>query len=80
MIIDGFVHQIPDADPEETGEWVEAFDQIVDVEGEQRARFLMARLVEHARSRNIGVPAGRIDEAVQQAVREVRRKGKKKQG
>jgi pyruvate dehydrogenase E1 component len=57
MIIDGFVHQIPDVDPEETGEWVEALDQIIDLEGEQRARFLMARLVEHARSRNIGVPA-----------------------
>ena len=57
MIIDGFVHQIPDNDPEETGEWVEALDQIIDAEGEQRARFLMARLIEHARARNVGVPA-----------------------
>ncbi|MBN2113948.1 MAG: pyruvate dehydrogenase (acetyl-transferring), homodimeric type [Acidimicrobiia bacterium] len=57
MIIDGFVHQLPDADPEETREWVEALDQIIDGAGESRARFLMARLIERARTRNIGVPA-----------------------
>jgi pyruvate dehydrogenase E1 component len=57
MIIDGFVHQLPDADPEETREWLEALDQIVDRAGESRARFLMARLIERARSRSIGVPA-----------------------
>ena len=57
MIIDGFVHQLPDADPEETGEWLDALGQIIDEGGEGRARFLMARLIEYARSRNIGVPA-----------------------
>jgi pyruvate dehydrogenase E1 component len=57
MIIDGFVHQLPDADPEETGEWLDALGQIIEEAGEGRARFLMARLVEYARSRNIGVPA-----------------------
>ena len=57
MIIDGFVHQLPDADPEETGEWLDALAQIIDEGGEGRARFLMARLIEYARSRNIGVPA-----------------------
>jgi pyruvate dehydrogenase E1 component len=57
MIIDGFVHQLPDADPEETGEWLDALDEIIDSAGETRARFLMARLIERARSRNIGVPA-----------------------
>ncbi len=57
MIIDGFVHQLPDADPEETREWLESLDQIIDEAGESRARFLMARLIERARSRNVGVPA-----------------------
>ena len=57
MIIDGFVHQIPDADPEETEEWVDALSQVVDEYGEQRARFIMATLIEHARARNVGVPA-----------------------
>jgi pyruvate dehydrogenase E1 component len=57
MIIDGFVQQLPDADPEETGEWLDALEQIIDEGGEGRARFLMARLIEYARSRNIGVPA-----------------------
>ncbi|MBT8207109.1 MAG: pyruvate dehydrogenase (acetyl-transferring), homodimeric type [Acidimicrobiia bacterium] len=57
MIIDGFTHQIPDHDPEETDEWIEALDQIIDADGQSRAQFLMARLINHARSRNIGVPA-----------------------
>ena len=57
VIIDGFVHQLPDADPEETREWLDSLDQIIDEAGESRARFLMARLIERARSRNIGVPA-----------------------
>ena len=54
MIIDGFVHQLPDADPDETREWLDALDQIIDRAGESRARFLMARLIERARSRSIG--------------------------
>jgi len=57
VIIDGFVHQLPDSDPEETREWLDALDQIIAEGGEGRARFLMARLIERARSRNIGVPA-----------------------
>jgi len=57
MIIDGFVHQLHDSDPGETSEWLQALDQIVDIDGRARAQFLMARLIEHARSRAIGVPA-----------------------
>ena len=57
MTIDGFVHQLPDADPDETREWLEALDQIIDEAGESRARVLLARLIERSRSRNIGVPA-----------------------
>ncbi len=57
MIIDGFSHQLFDADPEETREWLDSLDQIIDEAGGSRARFLMARLIERARSRNVGVPA-----------------------
>jgi pyruvate dehydrogenase E1 component len=57
MIIDGFTHQLPDTDPQETDEWVAALDQIIDTAGNSRARFLMAKLIERAGARNVGVPA-----------------------
>ncbi len=57
MIIDGFTHQLPDTDPDETREWLESFDSVVDAEGPARARFLMAKLIERARLQNVGVPA-----------------------
>ncbi|MBU1866699.1 MAG: hypothetical protein KKE89_09820, partial [Actinobacteria bacterium] len=57
MIIDGFHHQLPDLDPEETQEWLDALDQIVDEQGKSRARFLMAKLIERARAQNVDVPA-----------------------
>ncbi len=57
MIIDGFVHQLPDADPEETGEWIESIEQVIQVEGATRARFLIAKLMERARELNVQVPA-----------------------
>ncbi|MCH8985579.1 MAG: pyruvate dehydrogenase (acetyl-transferring), homodimeric type [Acidobacteria bacterium] len=57
MIIDGFTHQLPDMDPEETREWLEALDSVIESDGTRRAQILMARLIERARQRNIGVPA-----------------------
>jgi pyruvate dehydrogenase E1 component len=57
MIIDGFAHQLHDADPTETREWLQALDQIIDINGSSRAQFLMAKLIQHARSRAVGVPA-----------------------
>jgi len=57
MIIDGFVHQLPDIDPEETDEWLESLDAVVDAHGPTRARFLMSRLIERARQLRVGTPA-----------------------
>ena len=57
MIIDGFHHQLPDLDPEETQEWLDALDQIIDASGRSRARFLMAKMIERARAQNVDVPA-----------------------
>ncbi len=57
MIIDGFTHQLPDTDPEETREWLESLDTVISSEGNARAQFLMAKLIERARSQNVGVPA-----------------------
>jgi len=57
MIIDGFTHQLPDIDEDETQEWVDSLDAVASARGPIRARFLMAKLLERARQLNIGVPA-----------------------
>ncbi len=57
VIIDGFAHQIPDIDPNETAEWVDSFDSLVDGRGKQRATFLLMKLLEAARERQVGFPA-----------------------
>ena len=57
MIIDGFHHQIPDTDPEETQEWLDSLDTVIDVEGQRRARLLLTRMISHARARKVEVPA-----------------------
>ncbi|MFP5218953.1 MAG: pyruvate dehydrogenase (acetyl-transferring), homodimeric type, partial [Actinomycetes bacterium] len=49
--------QLPDIDPAETAEWLESLDAVVDSAGRQRARFLMLKLLERARQKNVGVPA-----------------------
>ncbi|MEY2475640.1 MAG: pyruvate dehydrogenase component, partial [Actinomycetota bacterium] len=57
MIFDGFAHQLPDIDPGETGEWLDSFDQVVETEGKNRARFLLMKLQERARELQVGFPA-----------------------
>jgi len=57
MIIDGFVHQLPDTDPTETEEWLQSLDAVVDAHGKTRARFLMSKLLERARELQVGTPA-----------------------
>jgi pyruvate dehydrogenase E1 component len=54
---DAFRNQLPDSDPDETREWVEALDQVIDSTSPARARYLMSSLLFHARMRNIGLPA-----------------------
>ncbi|MHB8511692.1 MAG: pyruvate dehydrogenase (acetyl-transferring), homodimeric type [Actinomycetota bacterium] len=57
MIIDGFAHQVPDIDPEETQEWLASFDGTLDARGKVRARYLLLKLLERARERGVGFPA-----------------------
>jgi hypothetical protein len=54
---DAFRNQLPDSDAEETQEWLEALDQVIDSTSPARARYLMNRLLFHARTRRIGLPA-----------------------
>jgi pyruvate dehydrogenase E1 component len=57
VFIDGFVHQLPDVDPQETEEWLDSLDSVIDIGGRARARYLLARLMERAREQGVGVPA-----------------------
>jgi pyruvate dehydrogenase E1 component len=57
MTIDGYVHQLHDADPSETSEWLDSLDAVIDAKGKVRARFLMSKLTERARQRTVGTPA-----------------------
>jgi pyruvate dehydrogenase E1 component len=57
MMIDGFVHQLPDTDPDETQEWLDSLTAVVDTHGKTRARFLVSKLLERARALQVGTPA-----------------------
>ncbi|WP_349260040.1 pyruvate dehydrogenase (acetyl-transferring), homodimeric type [Actinocrinis sp.] len=56
IISDGLPTQLPDIDPNETGEWLESLDAVINEQGRQRARYLMLRLLERAREKQVGVP------------------------
>ena len=57
IITDGLPAQYPDVDEVETAEWLESFDAVVEDLGRSRGRFLLLKLLERARQRNIGIPS-----------------------
>ena len=56
VITDGIPSQLPDVDQDETREWLESLDTVINVSGRGRARYLMLKLLERARERAVGVP------------------------
>ncbi|HEY6379703.1 MAG TPA: pyruvate dehydrogenase (acetyl-transferring), homodimeric type [Candidatus Dormibacteraeota bacterium] len=57
MILDGLPTQLPDIDPDETREWLESLDALVDRGGRRRARYVVGRLLERSRMLSVGLPA-----------------------
>ncbi|MDF9715828.1 pyruvate dehydrogenase (acetyl-transferring), homodimeric type [Nocardioides sp. ChNu-153] len=57
VIHEGLPTQLPDIDPDETHEWLDSFDSLIDDRGRERARYVMLRLLERAREKQVGVPA-----------------------
>ena len=57
VIHEGLPTQLPDIDPDETNEWLDSFDAMLDDRGRERARYVMLRLLERAREKQVGVPA-----------------------
>ena len=47
---------LPQADPQETQEWIEALDGIIAAEGKDRAREIIDALAQRARSRGVEIP------------------------
>ena len=54
MSSDAFLQQLPDVDPIETAEWVDAIDAVANKLGRPRASFLLARI--EARAEELGIP------------------------
>ncbi len=57
VIREGVASYLPDIDPEETSEWLDSFDEMLDREGPGRARYLMLRMLERAGERRVAIPA-----------------------
>jgi len=55
-MLHGFKRQLPDSDPNETQDWLDALEDIVRVHGRERADFLLRRLLKRARQLNVGLP------------------------
>ena len=47
---------VPDIDPQETQEWLEALDGVLEVEGPQRAHYILEKLIEKARRSGAYLP------------------------
>jgi pyruvate dehydrogenase E1 component len=53
--LEAFKRQLPDADPQETAEWIQALDDIVETVGRERAYFLLRKLLKRARQLDLGL-------------------------
>src|SRR5215210_2187663 len=51
-----FKRQLPDRDPDETGDWIDSLDSVMETAGRARAQFILYRLLKRARQHNLGPP------------------------
>ncbi|MDD9207167.1 pyruvate dehydrogenase (acetyl-transferring), homodimeric type [Georgenia sp. 10Sc9-8] len=55
-LIDGLLSQVKDIDAEETQEWLESLDGLIEDRGGPRARYIMLNLLRRARERSVAIP------------------------
>ncbi|MBI1799072.1 MAG: pyruvate dehydrogenase (acetyl-transferring), homodimeric type [Candidatus Eisenbacteria bacterium] len=55
-MLQGFKRQLPDSDPAETQEWIDALDGVVEGAGRERADFLLRKVLKRARQLQVGLP------------------------
>ena len=53
---DDFTQQLPDRDPQETREWIESLEAVIEAGGSDRARNLLYRLLEAAQAQGVAIP------------------------
>ncbi len=56
MHLDEFKGQLPDIDPAETQDWLDALDQVHRQQGDERARFILYKVLKRSRQLHIGLP------------------------
>ncbi|WP_431711988.1 pyruvate dehydrogenase (acetyl-transferring), homodimeric type [Glutamicibacter uratoxydans] len=56
QIRSGLTYQLSDQDPEETQEWLDSFDSLVESQGTERAQFIIRSLLQRAGAKSVGVP------------------------
>ena len=57
VIREGVASYLPDIDPDETTEWLESFDALLERSGPARARYLMLRMLERSGEQRVAIPA-----------------------
>ncbi|WP_288725196.1 pyruvate dehydrogenase (acetyl-transferring), homodimeric type [uncultured Corynebacterium sp.] len=57
LIREGVASYLHDHDPEETKEWMDSFDGLLESSSPERARYLMLRLLERASAKRVPLPA-----------------------
>lgn len=55
-LINGLLSQVPDHDPDETKEWLESLDGLIEEKGGPRARYILLSMLREARLRNVAIP------------------------
>ena len=55
-MFDQYKSQLPDIDPSETEEWLESLESLINVDGPQRAAYILRAVLSRARDLNVGVP------------------------
>ena len=56
-LINGLLSQIGDIDSEETEEWLDSLDALIDDRGGPRARYVLLSMLKRARERNVTIPS-----------------------
>ena len=55
-LINGQPNYVPDIDAEETSEWLESIDDLIQTGGSKRARYILMSMEEHARRKGVETP------------------------
>lgn len=56
-LINGLLSQVPDIDREETQEWMDSIDGLIDAQGGPRTRYLLMAMERRARERGVSIPS-----------------------